>query len=221
MKKIIAICLFALALNNTYSQEQAQANEYPNALRFQFLGPIKGVLGLEYERFFGKQFAFVGEASYLGFNESRNISERVTGGLVGVGIKVYGPNYAITSRQKKNQSISSGFYGIGRVTFESFEAENDYLSYNGFIEPVQERTIVFNKSAGTVMLGGGFNLHILKHVTLDTGLTLGYLVLEDQTITSNPDNIFTNGTSRIHHGERIGLDTSFVTRLWVNIGVNF
>jgi hypothetical protein len=220
MKRIITFTVLVLLINSALTQETTESKYHPNALRFQFLGPIKGVLGLEYERFFGKQFAFVAEAGILGFNETSNVAENANGGLFGVGFKVYGPNYAISNRQKKNQSISTGFYGIGRIAFESFTGQQTFFSYS-FVEPSEERIVEFSKSSGTVMLGGGFNLHVLKYVSIDSGLAFGYVVADDSKITSNPFNISTNVTSRLHHGARFGSGTPFVARLWVNIGVNF
>ncbi len=192
---------------------------HPNYIRFQFLGPIKGVLGMEYERFVEPQFSFLAEGAIIGINESEVVSKDCRGFFAGVGARIYGPQFKLNSIKKRNSSLRSSFYGTARLTFESYEGTFIPSEVVFFGEP--SLPYAYNRSITSLFFGAGYSLHVLEYVNIDMGMAFGYL-LSNYSSSGSPfyekDRISRNN---YHHGVPLSVIGTFGGKLWINLGVNF
>jgi hypothetical protein len=220
MKKIsLFLLLFAIALVGS-AQESAEKKEFNNSLRLQFLGFHRGTLGFEYERAWKKQFAITAEASYIGINDSRLVSNnRAEGFLGGVGFKMYGAHYRDRQALKPKQPLLGGFYGMGRLALEHYSV--DYGGIYATINGISWLPFQYTNTTATAMLGLGINTNIYRRVSIDVGYNLGYQFLnntESESLTVSSDLL---RQDRFFHGIPYGNSRYIVMRLNVNVGINF
>ena len=220
-QRITLLILIVFSTITSTAQEVIEEEATKNALRLQFLGPAKSVLGLEYERRIGLQSAMLVEAGYIGLNDSEVVDAGAKGAIGGLGLKMYGKNYHLRRKQNSNASILGGFYGTARLTFENYSVRNVYSTYNITTGLITTNVNSYKRSVGSGMLGIGINFNIFKNITLDLGYMGGFIIIDDNY---NNNLLFSTASfdGAYHHGfiyaEYI---LPYTMRGYINIGVNF
>lgn len=223
-KKSIVLIIILLTTSLSFkAQEKIDSTfssiPHSNYIRFQFLSPIKGALGLEYERFFNPQFSLLAEGAIIGINESEVVSRNCSGFYAGLGGRMYGPDFKANSISKRKSSLRSSFYGTARFAFESYKGTfvpSDLFSFEASPENYD-----YNRSISSLFFGAGYSLHVLEYVNLDMGLAVGYLLVNNSSSESPEYNKARIARNNYHHGVPLSGNGTFSGKLWINLGVNF
>ena len=220
-QRVTLLILIVFSTITSTAQEVIEEEATKNALRLQFLGPAKSVLGLEYERRIGLQSAILVEAGYIGLNDSQIVDANAKGAIGGLGIKMYGKNYYLRRKQNSNASILGGFYGTARLTFENYSVRNVYSAYNINTGLITTNVYSYERNLGSGMLGIGINFNIFKNITLDLGYMGGFILLNngyDNNVLFSTDYF----EGAYHHGFVYAqYILPYTMRGYINIGVNF
>jgi hypothetical protein len=219
--KIFTTVLIVIFTISLAAQKPPAEPVFKNAIRFQFLGPVKSVLGLEYERTIYQRMAIIAEAGYIGLNDSKVIDANAEGAIGGIGLKVYSKNYQIRREQNPKSSILCGIYGTARIGLESYSVSNIGTWYNVSTGLIYTDIRSFKRDVGSLMFGVGANFNVLKNFTIDCGFIGGVTFLND---INDSRNLFENGSylRPYHHGTSFsGAVLPYTTRFYINIGMNF
>ncbi len=212
-------------VNSLSTDLDAAAINRKNILKVSPFSPMTGHLDFEYERVFSKRMTCVSEVGIIGVNANKYADNKGLGVFFSGGVRFY-KGQEIREKNTFYNNNFSGLYAQAKLGFEVYNFDYDYWEQTstGSAEKTQNENVV----GGSIMLGLGKQWVFGSRVTVDVGVALGYVFVNEFTYTTQESlwdgsytaNTYTITNSLFHTGN-FGNDLGLAGDAWLRVGYVF
>ncbi len=212
-------------VNSLSTDVDAAAINRKNILKVSPFSPMTGHLDFEYERVFSKRMSCVSEVGIIGVNANKYADNKGLGVFFSGGVRFY-KGQEIREKNTFYNNNFSGLYAQAKLGFEVYNFDYDYWEQTstGSAEKTQNENVV----GGSIMLGLGKQWVFGSRVTVDVGVALGYVFVNEFTYTTQESlwdgsytaNTYTITNSLFHTGN-FGNDLGLAGDAWLRVGYVF
>ena len=216
---------YANHANSLSTDVDAAAINRKNILKVSPFSPMTGHLDFEYERVFSKRMTCVSEVGIIGVNANKYADNKGLGVFFSGGVRFY-KGQEIREKNTFYNNNFSGLYAQAKLGFEVYNFDYDYWEQTstGSAEKTQNENVV----GGSIMLGLGKQWVFGGRVTVDVGVALGYVFVNEFTYTTQESlwdgsytaNTYTITNSLFHTGN-FGNDLGLAGDAWLRVGYVF
>ena len=211
--------------NSLSTDVDAAAINRKNIVKVSPFSPMTGHLDFEYERVFSKRMSCVSEVGIIGVNANKYADNKGLGVFFSGGVRFY-KGQEIREKNTFYNNNFSGLYAQAKLGFEVYNFDYDYWEQTstGSAEKTQNENVV----GGSIMLGLGKQWVFGGRVTVDVGVALGYVFVNEFTYTTQESlwdgsytaNTYTITNSLFHTGN-FGNDLGLAGDAWLRVGYVF
>ena len=212
-------------VNSLGTDVDAAAINRKNILKVSPFSPMTGHLDFEYERVFSKRMTCVSEVGIIGVNANKYADNKGLGVFFSGGVRFY-KGQEIREKNTFYNNNFSGLYAQAKLGFEVYNFDYDYWEQTstGSAEKTQNENVV----GGSIMLGLGKQWVFGGRVTVDVGVALGYVFVNEFTYTTQEyvwDGSYTSNTytitNSLFHTGNFGNDIGLAGDAWLRVGYIF
>ena len=212
-------------VNSLSTDLDAAAINRKNILKVSPFSPMTGHLDFEYERVFSKRMTCVSEVGIIGVNANKYADNKGLGVFFSGGVRFY-KGQEIREKNTFYNNNFSGLYAQAKLGFEVYNFDYDYWEQTstGSAEKTQNENVV----GGSIMLGLGKQWVFGGRVTVDVGVALGYVFVNEFTYTTQEyvwDGSYTSNTytitNSLFHTGNFGNDIGLAGDAWLRVGYIF
>ena len=216
---------YANHANSLSTDVDAAAINRKNILKVSPFSPMTGHLDFEYERVFSKRMTCVSEVGIIGVNANKYADNKGLGVFFSGGVRFY-KGQEIREKNTFYNNNFSGLYAQAKLGFEVYNFDYNYWEQTstGSAEKTQNENVV----GGSIMLGLGKQWVFGGRVTVDVGVALGYVFVNEFTYTTQEyvwDGIYTSNTytitNSLFHTGNFGNDLGLAGDAWLRVGFVF
>jgi hypothetical protein len=212
-------------VNSLSTDVDAAAINRKNILKVSPFSPMTGHLDFEYERVFSKRMTCVSEVGIIGVNANKYADNKGLGVFFSGGVRFY-KGQEIREKNTFYNNNFSGLYAQAKLGFEVYNFDYNYWEQTstGSAEKTQNENVV----GGSIMLGLGKQWVFGGRVTVDVGVALGYVFVNEFTYTTQEslwDGSYTSNTytitNSLFHTGNFGNDLGLAGDAWLRVGYIF
>jgi hypothetical protein len=216
---------YANHANSLSTDVDAAAINRKNILKVSPFSPMTGHLDFEYERVFSKRMTCVSEVGIIGVNANKYADNKGLGVFFSGGVRFY-KGQEIREKNTFYNNNFSGLYAQAKLGFEVYNFDYNYWTQtdDGSTEVTQNENVV----GGSIMLGLGKQWVFGGRVTVDVGVALGYVFVNEFTYTTQEyvwDGSYTSNTytitNSLFHTGNFGNDIGLAGDAWLRVGYIF
>ena len=216
---------YANHANSLSTDVDAAAINRKNILKVSPFSPMTGHLDFEYERVFSKRMTCVSEVGIIGVNANKYADNKGLGVFFSGGLRFY-KGQEIREKNTFYNNNFSGLYAQAKLGFEVYNFDYNYWEQTstGSTEKTQNENVV----GGSIMLGLGKQWVFGGRVTVDVGVALGYVFVNEFTYTTQEyvwDGSYTSNTytitNSLFHTGNFGNDLGLAGDAWLRVGFVF